>query len=43
MVEVDEETDSLRMVGRGDEETEAPARGSRSSAETSEIVLFCRK
>ena len=43
MVEVDEETDSLRMVGWGDGDVEVPRRLSRSSVETSETVLFGRK
>jgi len=40
MVEPDEETDSLRVVGRGDRDGRRP---SRSNVEMSEIVLFDRK
>lgn len=43
MVELDEETDSLRVVGRGDRDMGASPRPSRSNVETSEMVLFGRK
>ena len=43
MVELDEETDSLRMLGRGDRDIGVAPRPSRSSIETSEMVLFDRK
>lgn len=43
MVEPEEETDSLREVGRGDRDIGGGPRPSRSSIETSETVLFDRK
>jgi len=43
MVELDEETDSLLAVGRGDRDIGAGPRPSRSNIETSEMVLFDRK
>ena len=43
MVELEEETDSLRMLGRGDRDTGVMPRPSRSNVESSEMVLFDRK
>jgi len=43
MVELDEETDSLLMLGRGDRDIGATSRPSRSNIETSEMALFDRK
>jgi len=43
MVELDEETDSLRMLGRGDRDIGVAPRPSRSNIETSETVLFDRR
>jgi hypothetical protein len=43
MVEPDEETDSLRMLGWGDRDIRVVPRPSRSNIGTSEMVLFDRR